>query len=511
MNIRAQGPSDPYRAGLKLSAEGRHAEAIGRFEAALAARPDDTRVLFALGNTARALDMAEPAEAFYRRVLAAEPDRIEARVNLANLLREKDDPAGAAALLAPALARAPEVPELWLTLGSAHREMGDPAEAERHWREALTLRADYPAALGNLADLLADRGEIDEALALYGRALKRDGGNAQARLNRAILHFLKGDLKAGWRDYAARLKVPGKTPVRSHRLSAWTGGPLKKARLLVMAEQGVGDQIMFASAIPDLAGRAAESGAGIILECEPRLEPLFARSFPGVRIIASDMDAKGRVITARYDRLKAMGGANMAVDMGSVPRWLRADLSAFPAPHAYLVPDTQDRARWRDWLEAQGNGPSIGICWRSGKSGAARNLQYAPLDAWAEFLRDLNGEIVCVQYDATTEEIAELERLSGRAILVPPDLDQKQELDRSCAMLSALDAVVSAPTAVSWLAAGAGTPTLKVLYDTSWTAFGRNYEPFAPACRAMMPDAPGDWPSAFAKTLAALSAPRTTA
>ena len=505
MNIRAQGPSDPYRAGLKLSAEGRHAEAIGCFEAALAARPDDTRVLFALGNTARALGMAEPAEAFYRRVLAAEPGRIEARVNLANLLREKGDPAEAAALLASALARAPEVPELWLTLGSAHREMGDQAEAERHWREALALRADFPAALGNLADLLADRGDVDEALALYDRALKRDGGNAQARLNRAILHFLKGDLKAGWRDYAARLKVPGKTPIRGHRLSAWTGGPLKTARLLVMAEQGVGDQIMFASVIPDLAERAAESGAGVILECEPRLQTLFARSFPGGRIMASDMEAKGGVITARYDWLKAIGGANMAVDLGSVPRWLRADRSAFPAPHAYLVPDAEERARWREWLDAQGKGPSIGICWRSGKSGAARNLQYAPLDAWAPFIAELPGQIVSAQYDAKADEIAELERLSGRTVLVPPDLDQKQELDCSCAMLSALDAVVSAPTAVSWLAAGAGTPTLKVLYDTSWTAFGCDYEPFAPACRCIGPDAPGDWKSAFAKAKAALN------
>lgn len=469
--------------------------------------PDDARVLFALGNTARALGLAAPAEEFFRRVLALEPGRIEALVNLANLLRAKGDPQAAQALLAPALARAPDAAELWLTLGSAWREMGDAAKAEAHYREALTRQPDYPQALGNLADLLADRGRISEALALYDRAIKRDGKNAQARLNRAVLHFLKGNLKDGWRDYAARLNVPGKAPLREHRLPVWTGGPLAKTRLLVTAEQGVGDQMMFASVIPELAERAAENGGSVILECEPRLITLFARSFPGVTAVPSDMESRGGTVIARYGWLKGVGGANKVVDMGSLPRWLRGDLSLFPAPHAYLVADAEEKARWKNWLAPQGEGPAIGICWRSGKSGGLRALQYAPLEEWGGFLRALPGQIVCAQYGAAPEEIAQLENISGRTILVPPGLDQKKELDRTAGLLSALDAVVSAPTAVSWLAAGAGVPTYKILYDTSWTAFGRDHEPFAPACRVMMPDAPGRWSAVFAKTLAAINAP----
>lgn len=497
---------DPYREGLRLSREGRHSQAIERFEAALRREPDDTRVLFALGNTARALGLAVLAEEFFRRVLTLEPDRIEALVNLANLLRANGDPKAAEALLNPALAHAPDTPELWLTLGSVWREMGDTAKAETHYREALSRRPDYPEALGNLADLLADHGELDVALALYGRAIERDGKNAQARLNRAMLHFLKGDLKEGWRDYAARLSVPGKAPMREYRLPAWTGGPLRKTRLLVAAEQGVGDQTMFASVIPDLAVRAAEEGGSVILECEPRLVTLFARSFPGVKAMPSDMESRGGTVIAHYGWLKSIGGANRAVEMGSMPRFLRGDHSQFPAPHAYLVPDAGEKARRKNWLAAEGEDPAIGICWRSGKSGSLRNLQFAPLEEWGRFLSDIRGRIVCAQYGAAMEEIAELEKISGRTIIVPPGLDQKLELDRTCALLSALDAVVSAPTAVSWLAAGAGVPTYKILYDTSWTAFGSDREPFAPSCRVMMPDAPGRWSSVFAKTLAALNA-----
>ena len=114
--------------------------------------------------------------------------------------------------------------------------------------------------MSNLADLLADDGDIAGARTLYGQAIKADPGNAQARLNRAVLHLLTGNLKEGWRDYAARMDMPGKVPVTEQRLAAWTGGPLKTTRLLVGAEQGVGDQIMFASLFGELASAGAAEG-----------------------------------------------------------------------------------------------------------------------------------------------------------------------------------------------------------------------------------------------------------
>jgi tetratricopeptide (TPR) repeat protein len=485
--------ADPYVEGLRLSAGGRHVEAIGCFEKALTAQPNDTRVLFALGNTARALGMGAAAEEFFRRVLTLEPARIEATVNLANLLRANGQLAAAEAVLTPALSRAPDSAELWLTLGSLHRERGDVMTAEGHYRQALACNASCAPALGNLADLLADRGETDEAFALYGRALKTDSRNAQLRLNRAILHLLRGNLKEGWRDYAARLDVPGKAPTCDHNLPRWTGDARKGKRLLVTAEQGVGDQLMFASLIPELDGN-------VILDCEPRLVSLFARSFRNVTVKPQHMETKGGVTRAHYGWLKQLGGANIATEMGSLPRILRREISAFPDPHAYLVADEVEKTHWRGTFAQAGSGPYIGICWRSGKTGGLRSLQYAPLEQWAEFIARLPGMIVCVQYDATQNEIEALQSRSGRKIFVPQGINQKQELDRACALMSALDCVVSAPTAVSWLAAGAGTPTYKVLYDSSWTSFGADHEPFAPSALCMQPARAGDWHEVFSKT-----------
>ena len=484
-----------YQSGLKLSSQGRHGEAIAQFEQALALEPDDPKVLFALGNTACQMGQTGIAEQFFRRVLAQDPCRTEAIVNLSNLLRLNGQYDAAIALLIPAVAREPKSPELQLTLGSVWRERGDLDRAKLHYQAALIARPDYAAALANLADLLCDEGQRDVARTLYDKALLAEPKNAQARLNRAILHFLNGDLKDAWRDYAARVDVPGKVPVvgDEHRSAPWNGENLKKKRLLVRSEQGVGDQILFASLILDLMARAQAEGGSVVLECEPRLQTLFTRSFPGITVKPAILRNVNGVPIADYGWLKSVGGANAAVLMGTLPRHLRGRMEDFPKPHSFLVPDADETARWK---ESFGPG-AIGICWRSGKLGGHRSIGFAPLEQWGAFLRDINAPLVCVQYDARPEEIAELEATSGRKIIVPAGIDQKNELDRGASLMAALCLVISAPTAVACLSAAVGTRTLKLLYGQSWTAMGRDYEPFLPSCQCVTPRQMGDWAEVF--------------
>src|SRR3569833_1242876 len=484
-----------YQAGLRLSAEGRHAEAIAQYEAALAGQPDDAKVLFALGNTAHALGLAAPAEQFFRRVLALEPERKEALGNLANLLRSLGQFDAAIALLQPALAREPESPELQLTLGSAFREKGDPAQAKAHYQTALAAWPGYVPALTNLADMLCDEGARTQARTLYDQALKAEPKNAQVRLNRAILHLLNSDLKDGWRDYAARIEIAGKVPAFEQRLAPWTGGGLKGKRLLVRSEQGIGDQILFASLIPDLLARAKAEGGSVILECEPRLVPLFARSFPGALVKPAAIRNQGGRTIADYGWLKTVGGVNAAVLMGDLPRHLRGRLDRFPAAHSFLVPDAEDVSRWKNILGEN----AVGICWRSGKLGGHRSLGFAPLEAWGHFLRQVEAPIVSVQYDGAAEEIAALEDISGRKIIVPEGIDQKKKKEHAKTQKTTQRKKDNTPTTVSWLSAGAGVPTLKLLYGLSWTALGQTHEPFAPACRCVMPEQFGGWDAVFAQ------------
>jgi tetratricopeptide (TPR) repeat protein len=494
-----------YAQGLKLSSAGRHLDAIACFETALAEKPDDAAVLFALGNTAQAMGLHPAAAEFFRKVLAQDPDRIEALVNLANLQRGQGQFDAARALLEPASARHPESPELWLTLGSIWRETGNRDKAKHCYRQTLERRPDYDLALSNLADLLTVDQDFQTARTLYDRALKAGNGHPQIRLNRAMMHFLTGNLAEGWRDYAARTGIANKVPATDLKLDEWQGASLDRNRLLVRAEQGVGDQLMFMSLMPELLSRAGQGK--VILECEPRLVSLAARSFPTALVRAQMLTTVNGIARANYDWLKKDGGANAVTLMGSLPRYLRKTLDSFPDAHTFLVPDPVEQAHWKNIFAALGPAPRIGICWRSGKSGGHRAAQYASPALWGAFLRQLPGTLISCQYDGTLEEIAALEEISGRKIFVPPALDQKNELDRTAAMLSALDLVISAPTAVSWLAAGLGVKTFKLNYHVSWTAFGQSYEPFAPSCVCIGPDCAGDWDQTFSRAVTLIARP----
>lgn len=355
--------------------------------------------------------------------------------------------------------------------------------------------ADDPCAAG-IRLVAAGRGP--EALALYDRAIRSDPTNALARFSRALLRLSAGDLAGGWRDYAYRLKIKGKSLQYAHGLPKWTGGVLKRTRLLVTAEPGIGDQIAFASIIPDLASWADRAGGTLLLEADPRLVALFVRSFPHVLVRAAEIDERGGARIARYDWLAAAGGADAAIELASLPRFLRRKIGDFPARRSYLVPDEADVARCSAWLRTLGPRPYIGLDWRSGDGGGQHA---APLGEWARFAASLGGTLVSLQSGATPKEIVEFAALSGRGITVIPALDPRNEIDRTAAFIAALDAVVSAPTAVSWIAAGLGVPTYKILADASWTSFGQDHEPFAPACRCMTPMAGGDWADVFARTV----------
>ena len=504
MLFAARKKRDFYADGLAAAGEGLHADAIAHFERALEKSPEDARVLFALGNTAAAIGRAEAAENFFRRVLTQDPDRLEALVNYGELLRGQGRTDETIALIKPALERNPAAAELWLTGGAVLRESGNTKMAEIFYSEALRLSPGSVAALGNLGELLANRGAMAEALDLYETALAREPENPQTRLDRAFLFLMKGDLDQGWHDYEYRLHIKEQAIIADHGLPLWNGNRAEGLKLLVTAEQGIGDQLMFASLIPELAAILARNGCRVVLEAEPRLVPLFARSFPGVCVRPAKLRSLSGQLFAYYDWLQACGGADAAIAIGSLPRRLRQAISDFPARQSYLVPAAGEKALWTAWLREAGKGPFAGLCWRSGTLGGLRNLQYAPLEAWAAFIRDLPATPVSLQYDANPQELAALEQLSGRKILVPPGLEQKREIDRTAALIAALDAVVSAPTSVSFLAASLGVPTLKMLYSHSWTAFGCDYEPFAPTAHGIVPKQSGDWADGFAKAASAL-------
>ncbi|MCC6919537.1 MAG: glycosyltransferase family protein [Alphaproteobacteria bacterium] len=492
----SSAPARLYEQGIAALDAGRHAEAVIALEQALAGNPGDPATLYALGEAAAQLGLHQTAARFFQEVLIVAPDRHEATIRLSRALSAMMRHGDAVDALRDALARFPEQAGLWLALGNTVRETGDIDNAVTFYREALRLNPGSVEARGNLADLIFDAGEITEALALYDDALRRAPANAQLHVNRGLALLTKGDIDAGWRDYEWRLKIPARVIERTGAPKRWDGAPRKGRTLLVMAEQGVGDQLAFASFLPQLL----EDGP-VILECEPRLVPMFARSLPRLKVRPSVIKREGATLRADYTWLREVGGAALSIELASLPRRCGGKPRD---PQPWLKPDPAERDAWLAWRRTLGHERVVAISWRSGLKGGLRDTQYAPLARWAQFIGKLDAAVVVAQYGQVDGEIETLEALSGRKLHIPPALDQKLELDRTAALLSAMDAIVSAPTAVASIAGALGVPTYKVLHLGSWTAMGADREPFTPSVVCVTPDHAGQWRLVFERVLSRL-------
>ncbi|NWH08245.1 MAG: tetratricopeptide repeat protein [Alphaproteobacteria bacterium] len=483
--------SDAHRDGLAHARAGRWHQAIDAYERALRQEGEGAALLFSLGEAAAALGLTPTATAMFARCLFLEPGRIDATVRLSEMLAIADREAEAIDLLREAASRTPGEASLWLALGNVMTRRDDTVNAVTFYEEALRLRPMDAAALGNLADIRFDRGETQAALNLYDKALNIAGKNPQLRLNRALALLSLGNVKQGWRDYEARLQIPSRKILRGHSLPRWTGESLRGRRLLVMAEQGIGDQIMFASC---LTGLPEES---LIIECEARLRPIFARSFPKAQVYAAAIAEEAGTIKADYAGMKDLPSARVAIEIASLPMLVRRQRDDFPSPHAYLRAEEEETAKWRAWLSAAGSRPKVGICWRSGKADGIRAKHYAALHHWAELIRALDAEIINLQYALEEREAQGLAAEAGKPLLVPPALDQKHELDRTLGLMNALDLIITAPTAVAAMAASIGKPVLKLCAQRPWSHLGGSVDPFAPSSEALWPERQGDWQSLF--------------
>jgi tetratricopeptide (TPR) repeat protein len=336
----------------------------------------------------------------------------------------------------------PGFAEAYSNLGFAlFHHMEEFETGAKHIEKALLLDPHNSTARFNWSMVLQHRGEIDEALALCNELLMVNPDFHEARANRALLLLSKGDFAAGWRDYEARTKWDGYRACEQLPWPQWDGSNLTGKKIFVCAEQGLGDEIMYASCMPELLAAARTC----VLECQPKLERLFRRSFPTLYVLRKGEWGHAAVRDDPPD---------YKVALGSLPRFMRNKLEDFPAHAAYLRADSDRIAHWRRQLDALPGELKVGISWRGGAATTRRSLRSIPLRSWIPLLRLPNVDFVNLQYSDCTPELAELG--------AEPDVELHSwqnaldDYDETAALVSALDLVISVQTAVVHLTGALG-------------------------------------------------------
>lgn len=484
--------------------------ALSACESALALAPDDPDLLTVLGRIALEIGMAAAADGLLRRALAARPGDTNATCLLARALAAQARGDEAVDILMALLSEREDDPAAWDALGVLAADRGDLGAARTCFTEALRLAPDYTPARFNAANLLITEGDSRSGLeALEGIPEVGLSPREHATLvfSRACARLRLGDLQGGWKDYAIRNDsgFPGAAefdiPGRRWR----PGDSLSERKLLVVGEQGLGDEVMFAGLLPDLM-TGDNRPASLALAVEPRLTGLFQRSFPGVSVSAHTTQSIG----AR--RLRRLAEGRDAVDhsawtpMADLLPVLRPNLEDFRGGGDFLAADPDRIEDWQARLAGLGPGLRVGLLWKSALMSGSRGNAFAAFDAWRPVLEVPGVTFVNLQYGDCKDEIAFAWDQLGVKIRSPAGLDLKQDLEGVAALSCALDLVVGVSNASFNLAAACGVPAWLITAPDAWTTLGADFYPWYPQVRLFASRQAGDWDEVFLAVGQALAA-----
>lgn len=496
---------------MGLERMGHMHKALVTYEKAFALDPNDSELLINLGLTAWKLKLADGAQRMFSLYIGACPNSPLGYNNLGTVQSDLGKVTTAIETLRAAIYRMPGEAILWNSLATVLAEDGRADESLVFYNEAIRLMPDFGRFYHNAGYAYSHLGRLAEALECYDAALERCVDSIErieATHSRGICLIGMGRLEEGFKDYEIRNDLQFRAYVH-HIVKApqWKGEPLDGKRILVVGEQGLGDEFMFANILPDIA-RAVGPKGKMQIAVDDRLIPLFQRSFPHAEVGAYDdrklVDKDGNKELRFIPFAVAQGEPDYWVPMGSAVGHYRKTPADFPH-EPFLKADPARVAAYRKELESKGKGLFVGICWRSMMLSAKRAKYYSPLDAWKPIFQTPGVTFVNVQYGDVAEELKRVHEMFGVDVVEIDGLDLKDDIDGAAALSSALDLVISAPTAAAATAGSVGAKVWFLTAGRTWPQCGTDQYPWYADTKVFSPEKFGDWNALIPQVAAALS------
>lgn len=373
---------------------------------------------------------------------------------------------------------------------AAYKVCGDFNAARAQCEAILRLfprDADTRAEIGHL---YLFEGRHRDAMAAYETVLRQHPNQAFARYFLGLMQFLTTEFKEGYENYEARFSI-GDIGARSADCPRWQGEPLAGKHLLIWAEQGVGDIIMFAGLIPWVL----EQAETVTLALYEHHIPLFARSFPETTCLPIRVDTM---------HLTPDTPADFHTPISDLMRY---GLPHFrPAEHgAYLKADPDRVAHWRQMFDALGPGRKVGIAWHTVNhiTGFLRNI---PLAQWLPILKTPGCQFISLQYDNARFEARQLAQAHGVYVHVEAEMEPVLQTDDFAAQISALDQVTTIQNSTAHFGGALGVPTTLLLPHCSDWRWGleNTQNPWYSAVSVVRQAMPMQWKKELARVAADL-------
>lgn len=451
--------------------QGTYERAESLFERAVMIDASLASVFNHRGVNIRYMGKINEALSYLDRAVSLDPNYVEAHYNRANTLKALGLLDEARKAYAEALRLDPNYVGALNNCGVLFQSQNLHREALTFFLRALANKPSHVLAHNNVGISLEVLGEFNQAVKSWQTAILLDPACCDARINLAMMSLRNGDYLDGWREYEWRLEMEDlKSNLSSISLPRWCGeGNIDSKRILITAEQGLGDFIHFSRYIPMLFDR----GAQVVLETPKALKSLAKSLHPDLEIFESGFDYPD---------------ADVFCPIMSLPHAFSTTVDTVPgAP--YLFVDTKKGEQWRTRL-GRGAAKKIGLVWSGNKAHKNDHNRSTDLKT-LEPLLSLPFEWHSLQKELRSGDAQFLERYPS----VQQHQDQLFSFDDTAALIAALDLVITVDTSVAHLAGALGKPVwimLPKVPDYRWM-LDRNDTPWYPSARLFRQTNSGDW------------------
>lgn len=500
-----------------LYLEGKYSEADSVYQNILELDPECADAYFKLGVIHQKSNQVDEAEDSYRMAIHYDPAMADAYNNLGNLLRVQGEFSDACLLFQRSIELRKNFSEAYFNLGMTKNAMGkldealinyqtaiefNPAdesaynnmglillngkgqikEAESCFRKAIEINADLYDAKVNLSLALQSKGDLEGAIDYYDKLIA-EKDDAETRFHRSIAHLLNGDFKKGWGEYhhrwTSKVAISQQFPYPE-----WDGTQLLNDKtLLIYTEQGLGDEIMFASCLPDIIVKTKHC----VIDCDPRMSPIFKRSFPSIKVHG------GKKKQPDLKWLKEFEPIDFQIPIGDLPKYFRNHLPDFPKHLGYLKADPQRVDYWKERLAKLGQGLKVGISWQGGLVETRKDIRSIPLDNWSSILQMPSINFISLQYTDCQSEIDQISNKYG--VQIHHWKEAINDYSETAALVCTLDLVISVCTSIVHLSGSLGKPAfvlVPAIPEWRYLQQGRKM-PWYPSIQLFRQSLVGEW------------------
>ncbi|MBV2352631.1 tetratricopeptide repeat protein [Synechococcus sp. HK05] len=331
------------------------------------------------------------------------------------------------------------------SLGAICRDLGRLDEALIAASKAVELAPDDPIAHMNLGTIYGELCMHEEAELNTMRSIAIKPDNDSARFCLSLYQLIRNNYKEGWKNFGYRSSKNGKDNTRIdtfNRLDEWNGE--KGNRVLITAEQGIGDQILFASMLSEME----RSCSHVTVQVDRRLVPLFKRSFRGcIEILSEDDQVDHSDFSAQ-------------IAMGDLGKHFRQHSRTFTnQPESYLIPDKQRGVAFQDLMQGSSRRRKIGLSWKSYGQKYYNRKKCIPLSQIASHIAEVDADFVSLQYGDCAMDIAAAFKICNVSITEIASLNTMNDIDGLASLISACDAVITISNITAHLAGALGVET----------------------------------------------------